>query len=84
MLVLATMNMQDKWVVFRSDTPSAGDIQQGGLGDCYFLSALACIAQRPALIRKLFVGPAAAELVGKLPAYGVYQACNTTHISATT
>lgn len=64
---------KDKWVVFRSEVPGPDDIQQGGLGDCYFLSALACITQRPALIRNLFVGPKAPDLVGKLSEYGVYQ-----------
>ena len=67
--------VQDHWVVFRSDTPGPADIQQGGLGDCYFLSALACIAQYPSLIRNLFVGPTASDLVGKLSPHGVYQAC---------
>lgn len=69
---------QDNWVVFRSEVPDPADIQQGGLGDCYFLSALACIAQRPALIRKLFVGPTAPDLVGKLSEHGVYQARTAT------
>ena len=43
------------WVVFRSD-PSSEDLFQGSLGNCYFISALSCIAQRPHLIKRLFVG----------------------------
>eukprot|EP00039_Didymoeca_costata_P030994 m.32593 g.32593 ORF g.32593 m.32593 type:complete len:750 (+) comp8429_c0_seq2:165-2414(+) len=31
------------------------DIQQGALGDCYFLGALACLAEDPKRIEKLFV-----------------------------
>jgi hypothetical protein len=31
------------------------DIQQGGLGDCYFLSAISAIAENPERIRKIFL-----------------------------
>ena len=32
-----------------------GDIRQGRLGDCYFLSAISCLASHPELLRKVFV-----------------------------
>jgi len=35
--------------------PSPDDVKQGALGDCYYLSAIATIAERPELIQKLFV-----------------------------
>jgi calpain-15 len=31
------------------------DIKQGQLGDCYLLTALACLAEYPERIKKLFV-----------------------------
>ena len=36
-------------------TPSAEDINQGALGDCYFLSALAVVASREELLRRIIV-----------------------------
>jgi calpain-15 len=36
------------------DSIEPNDIKQGELGDCYFLSTLASIAEKPARIRKLF------------------------------
>ena len=35
--------------------PTASDIVQGGLGDCWFLSAIAAVATKPELIKKLCV-----------------------------
>ena len=36
------------------NAPSPFDVAQGGLGDCYLLSALCVLAERPARIYKLF------------------------------
>ena len=38
------------------------DVRQGQLGDCYFMSALAAVAERPALIRGLFLNDAASDV----------------------
>ena len=37
-----------------TQAPSPFDVAQGGLGDCYLLSALCVLAERPARIYKLF------------------------------
>ena len=52
--------------VFTNDIlPS--DIKQGALGDCWFLAALAAVAEDPDLIRRLFGDP-------KVNKHGVYEA----------
>ena len=66
------VNPSSNWVVFRSD-PSPEDLFQGGLGDCYFISALACVAQRPTLIKHLFVGLGYQDLYRTHSPHGVYQ-----------
>lgn len=40
---------------FFADRPSSSDINQGALGDCWFLSALATMSTSPGLIEKLCV-----------------------------
>lgn len=37
------------------DIINPNDVQQGSLGDCYFLSALSALAEKPQRIKKLFV-----------------------------
>lgn len=43
----------DEYTIFRQPSPS--DVVQIGLGHCWFMAAMAVLAQRPELIEKLFV-----------------------------
>lgn len=40
--------------IFESDNFTPADILQGQLGNCYFLSAIAGIAEKPNRIKKMF------------------------------
>ncbi|PAV70775.1 hypothetical protein WR25_05407 [Diploscapter pachys] len=52
------------WAVFRDPRPS--DIEQGSLGDCWLLSAMALIAERPDILEQIVLTKQYSEI-------GVYQ-----------
>lgn len=58
-----------EWRVFQDD-PFPTDISQGGLGNCWFCGSLAAVAEKPQLIRRLFVDPFSE--VGNLSPKSVY------------
>ena len=41
--------------IFRQDKTEPSEVIEGKLGDGYFASALACLAEKPELLRKLFI-----------------------------
>ena len=50
---LSSLTAQGTVALFK-DSIEPSDIVQGALGDCYFLSCLAALAEKPDRIRKLF------------------------------
>ena len=40
------------WVVFRGD-PRPDDIRQGGVGNCWFVCALSCLAEYPHALKQI-------------------------------
>jgi len=48
------------------DNPDPNDINQGALGNCWFLAAMASLAESPAIVKRLFINQEYNE-------FGVYQ-----------
>lgn len=70
--MLATLHQFSRvvaWKVFQND-PCASDISQGGLGNCWFCGSLAAVAEKPDVIRRLFVDSHSST--GELSPVGVY------------
>jgi len=57
------------WRVFQSD-PNPTDISQGALGNCWFCGSLAAVAEKPKLVKRLFVDDNSRH--GELNPVGVY------------
>jgi hypothetical protein len=53
------------------DGMSAGDVKQGKLGDCWFLGAMATLAVKPAMVRKVF-WPKSDKKLNQLRDYGIF------------
>lgn len=53
-----------RWSIFND--PKSGDIEQGLLGNCWIVSALALIAERPDILERIFV-------TKEYNSFGVYQ-----------
>lgn len=58
-----------EWRVFQND-PAPTDISQGGLGNCWFCGSLAAVAEKPHLIRRLFIDSYSSA--GELSPKGAY------------
>eukprot|EP00931_Biecheleriopsis_adriatica_P115784 TRINITY_DN91537_c0_g1_i1.p1 TRINITY_DN91537_c0_g1~~TRINITY_DN91537_c0_g1_i1.p1 ORF type:complete len:804 (+),score=148.56 TRINITY_DN91537_c0_g1_i1:27-2414(+) len=58
-----------EWRVFQSD-PKPTDISQGALGNCWFCGSLAAVAEKPALVKRLFLDDSSRS--GELSPVGVY------------
>eukprot|EP00928_Gymnodinium_smaydae_P036824 TRINITY_DN25684_c0_g1_i4.p1 TRINITY_DN25684_c0_g1~~TRINITY_DN25684_c0_g1_i4.p1 ORF type:complete len:704 (+),score=146.08 TRINITY_DN25684_c0_g1_i4:658-2769(+) len=53
--------MAEEPSLFGEDGPTPMDLAQGDIGDCYFLSACAALAETPDMIRRLFAQQAVTE-----------------------
>lgn len=47
----------DKLTFFAKDAPVYSTMQQGELGDCYYLAALVALDNRVGALEKLFINP---------------------------
>eukprot|EP00403_Amphidinium_massartii_P035285 CAMPEP_0178439830 /NCGR_PEP_ID=MMETSP0689_2-20121128/36398_1 /TAXON_ID=160604 /ORGANISM="Amphidinium massartii, Strain CS-259" /LENGTH=706 /DNA_ID=CAMNT_0020062451 /DNA_START=141 /DNA_END=2261 /DNA_ORIENTATION=- len=62
--------MKETPTLFGADGPQPLDVGQGRIGDCYFLAAIAALAERPLKIKELFVN----EEANSAGLYGVLMA----------